>query len=428
MPHAQNTESAHAQIETAAITMMPPEQRIERPSSYSLRTHGRSHVSSSGSQTQTTSQSYFGNKSSTPVASPIQPFSVGQALPPKVSPSATGLGAPQTQTVRTPSPNYFGLSIDNAIDPHESAVLPQQNWSPQTSSVRSFGAAIPKHMPLDANPEFEAFRKQADANRGRGFSLSQFHGAVSGMHLPPNQAARRPQPPRWHTTGGVEPSEYSFPRMSSISQGVEGGPTTKTQPDANATKELPNVSAGLKRNASSFSMKPPMFLDIGRQASPAQMTTSSPSVPLEQRRSPVSMANDPHSRLSMAHDKPHPPSPAAGQPQRAGTVPTKLEPDNAGMMSPSQLEELMENSPDSDLLILDLRVSPQYAQSRIKEPSISVSRRRFSSERHSTFRSCRRRFKEQRSRRGSLTGRIPITSWYTMPSHQTSEMHCLPRT
>jgi protein-tyrosine phosphatase len=36
------------------------------------------------------------------------------------------------------------------------------------------------------------------------------------------------------------------------------------------------------------------------------------------------------------------------------------------MMSPSQLEELMENSSDSELLILDLRVSPQYAQSRIK--------------------------------------------------------------
>jgi protein-tyrosine phosphatase len=36
------------------------------------------------------------------------------------------------------------------------------------------------------------------------------------------------------------------------------------------------------------------------------------------------------------------------------------------MMSPGQLEELMEKSPESDLLILDLRVSPQYAQSRIK--------------------------------------------------------------
>jgi protein-tyrosine phosphatase len=36
------------------------------------------------------------------------------------------------------------------------------------------------------------------------------------------------------------------------------------------------------------------------------------------------------------------------------------------MMSPAQLENLIEHTPDSDILLLDLRVSPQYAQSRIK--------------------------------------------------------------
>src|SRR5262249_36575902 len=87
-----------------------------------------------------------------PMASP------GLSRPPAASPGV----APG---VRCPSPNYFGLVVDPAEDARESTVVPGHNWSPPTSSIRSFATAIPKHLPLDANPEFEAFRRQADLNR-----------------------------------------------------------------------------------------------------------------------------------------------------------------------------------------------------------------------------------------------------------------------
>jgi len=68
----------------------------------------------------------------------------------------------------------------------------------------------------------------------------------------------------------------------------------------------------------------------------------------------------------MTHNRAEPPSPALHHNQRAETVPAKLEAGGPSMMSPAQLEDLIEHAPESDVLILDLRVSPQYAQSRIK--------------------------------------------------------------
>jgi hypothetical protein len=364
MPH-NNTDVGYPQIDSAAITMMPPEQRMmDRSSSYTMRTHGRSQLGSSHSQTQTTPQPFRSSKSTnTPLASPLQPFSVGQAYPPNLSPSANGFAS--AQVVRPSSPNYFGLSIDNAIDPHDSAVLPRENWSPQTSSVKSFGTAIPKQMPLDANPEFEAFRRQADANRGRGgFSLSQFSGAISGTPLGSTPSALpRPRPSRWHTQGN-EASEYSFPRMPS-SRSVEGVSSSNMDLDTDSSqgKDSAHVSDESKPKPA-LSKNPPMFLNIGRQESPSSF--SMPSAAQAPSRPPLSDPKDPHSRLSMGHNKADPPSPGVNHPHRADTVPSKLEPGAPGMMSPVQLEVLMENTPEADILILDLRVSPHYAESRIK--------------------------------------------------------------
>lgn len=380
MPHeTYNTDNRYPQIDSATIKMMPPEPRLsERPSSYTMRTNSRSQVGSSHSQTQIASQPQFrANKtSSTPLASPIQPFSVGQPYPPKLSPSANGNGlATATQIARTPNPDYFGLSIDDAIDPPESAVLPRENWSPQTSSVKSFGAAIPKQMPLDANPEFEAFRRQADANRGRGFSLSQFSGAISGTPLGMSStpsAVQRPRPPRWHTThGGNESTDYSFPRMPpipSIAKSVEGAIQSDVVTDKSSAQTKDRYVGTDAKPKPAFALNPSMFLNLDRrQESPFNFDPSKSPAPSELRRQNHGTASDAHSRLSMSHDKAAPSSPHANQQsRRADTVPTKPESDGPGMMSAVQLEELMEHTPQSDVLILDLRVSPQYAQSRIK--------------------------------------------------------------
>ncbi|OIW22926.1 hypothetical protein CONLIGDRAFT_562991, partial [Coniochaeta ligniaria NRRL 30616] len=333
----------------------------------------------SHSQTQTTSHPHRANKSSTPLASPRQPFSVGQVCPPRLSPSAT-----HGQDAGTPSPNYFGLSIDTATDPHESAALPRENWSPQTSSVRSFGAAIPQQLPLDANPEFEAFRRQADANRGRGFSLStsQFGRSIPLAGTPSSStpsASARPRPSRWHTQGS-ETSGAPFPRVSGLAAGarsVECAAPARMDIDHASVHDSTSVSANSRRSPPTSltpsltnppsmnrpSMHPPSFLNMGRHESPARIDSpfAAPG-----GRPNISQISDQHPRLSMTHNRADPPSPAANHVHRADTVPTKLEAGGPSMMSPAQLEDLMEHTPSSELLILDLRVSPQYALSRIK--------------------------------------------------------------
>lgn len=363
---------------------MPPEQRMERmerPSTsfFTMKTPARSQPVSSHSQTQTTSHSHRANKSSTPLASPRQPFSVGQVYPPRLSPSAT-----HVQDAQTPSPNYFGLSIDTAVEQPDSTVVPRENWSPQTSSVKSFGAAIPQQLPLDANPEFEAFRRQADANRGRGFSLStsQFGRSIPLIGTPSAStpsAAARPRPPRWHTQG-PETSGASLPRVSGLAAGsksVECAVPARMDVDQDNQPDSAYVSADSKRN-STASLNPtstdpprsdrpvlsqPSFFNMGRQESPARL--ESPFSPPD-GRSNLAKLDDLHPRLSMTHSRPDPPSPALNHVHRADTVPAKLGSGGPSMMSPAQLEDLMEHAPESDLLILDLRVSPQYAQSRIK--------------------------------------------------------------
>ncbi|KAB5513272.1 hypothetical protein GE09DRAFT_1162960 [Coniochaeta sp. 2T2.1] len=314
--------------------MMPPEQRMqhmERPTTsfFTMKTPGRSQPSSSHSQTQTTSRP---NKSSTPLASPRQPFSVGQNYPPGREAS---------------SPNYFDLSIEPAADPLESAALPRENWSPQTSSVKSFGAAIPQQLPLvEGNPEFEAFRRQADANRGRGFSLStsQFGRSMPLIGTPAAStpsAAARPRPPRWHTQSGA------------VARSVE----------ADSTHDSAYVSADSKRGSSTSLNAPPSFFNQGRHESPLHF--GSPFAP-PGGRSHIAQVDDRHPRLSLTHNRVDPPSPALHQNVRADTVPAKLDAGGPSMMSPAQLEDLIEHTPESDVLILDLRVSPQYAESRIK--------------------------------------------------------------
>lgn len=376
-PHDRtDVGSTHADY-FAVIKMMSPEprmERLDRPSAgsfFNIKTPGgRSQPGSSHSQTQTTSHPRA-NKSSTPISSPRQPFSVGQMYPPKLSPSAS-----HGQDARTPSPNYFGLSIEPTAGPLESAALPRENWSPQTSSVKSFGAAIPKQLPLDANPEFEAFRRQADANRGRGLSLStsQFGRSIPLSGTPSAStpsAAARPRPPRWHTQGS-ETSVAALPRVSEpppAPRSVECAVPARMDVENDSTHDSAYVSSDSKRSSStSLNAQPVLnassFFNMGRQhESPDHLAT--PFAAPDGRLHLIN-TDERHPRLSMTHNRADPPSPGPRQSRRADTVPAKLEDGGPSMMSPAQLEDLMEHNPESEILLLDLRVSPQYAQSRIK--------------------------------------------------------------
>lgn len=313
------------------------------------------------------------------MASPRGPLSVGQPYPPKLSPSATPrhhLTTPvsqlNAQSARTPSPNYFGLQVEASVDGNESGALPRENWSPASSSVKSFGAAIqPQQLPLDANPEYEAFRRQADANRGKsGFNLGSSHwGAGTPLAVGPSGApVVRPLPPRWHTHGSEISTHLPPTRPSSHS--VELGKAKEAltdkmdvDTDTNSTHDSAYVSSDSKR-ASEASMNPPSFLNLPRYESPAQFES-----PFE-KRSGLSKVDDRHPRLSMIQGKADPPSPDPERgpkgPARSDTVPVTLDHGAPGMISPTQLSDLLAAPSKSEVLLLDLRVSPQYAQSRIK--------------------------------------------------------------
>ncbi|KAH8884892.1 phosphatases II [Thozetella sp. PMI_491] len=351
--------------------MMPPEQRSsDRTSYYTMKTPGRSQPASSpsrASHSRSNSQTFFPvNMSNSPMGSPRMPHSVGQTYPPKLSPGVTRVTG---QEARTPSPNYFGLAVEPIADPRDSGVLPRDNWSPPTSSVKSFGAAIPKQLPLDANPEFEAFRRQVDLNRGRGgFNLSTSHfGGVGAITIPTAStpsALQRPRPPRWHThdSNASETSLSRVPGAARPGSKLADGGNPKLDADADSLHDSAYVSGDSKRN-SEASLNPPSFLSIGRFESPANF--EGPFTAPDQKRLNLTKIDDRHPRLSLIPDNAEPKLTGLNMKPRADTVPLKLESGGPAMMAPAELKELLEKGNADDVLLLDLRVSPQYAESRI---------------------------------------------------------------
>ncbi|KAI0407093.1 hypothetical protein F4802DRAFT_68180 [Xylaria palmicola] len=308
----------------------------------SLSHHG--HNQHNPRHLQSNLQSFRSNRTSTPMASPRNPNSGGQPYPPsvKVSPSPAS-------DARTPSPNYFGLSVDRRGDLGDSADAPiLNNWSPHSSSVKSFGAAIPKQVPLEANPEFEAFKRQVDANKAAGFSLS-------GAYFAPSSAISRPPPPRRPTNQSDVASE------ASTSKSVTTRPRDLTlgqaDADTDSLHDSAYVSSDSKRN-SEVSLHAPSFA-MPRFESPASV--DSPFEPM--RRVTLSKGDDRQSRLSLPHNKVE----GLGDTTkpRSETLPPAPENSAPGSLLPSELKSLLRDVPESDYLLLDVRVATLYAQSRI---------------------------------------------------------------
>lgn len=302
------------------------------------------------------SQSYFSLKpTSTPNSSPRAPYSVGQQHPPKLSPNANrGIA----QDARSPSPNYFGIAIETTTaDPRDTALLPHENWSSPTSSVKSFVAAIPKQLPLDANPEFEAFRRQIDANRGKGgFNLSSGHFNItsSSSHGPPvstPSTLQRPRPPRWHTHGN-DVSDISLNRPSRLGLGdLDSKNVSEPASGHLQDSAYGSVDSNIGQLGSS---NPPVSLAMPKLSLPGLpgWKTANPDIGFPagiQAPRPI-LSPSPTSRSQTA-------SPATGQ------VPGK---DTPAMMPPADLKSLLEKDYGAEVLLLDIRVSPQYAQARVR--------------------------------------------------------------
>lgn len=223
-------------------------------------------------------------------------------------------GPATKEKARPSSPNYFALAVESGGDPSDSGVKPNSNWSPPTSSIRSFNASTPKHIPVEANPDFEAFRRQTERNHS--FNLS--HGNLSYFASTPG-------------AGGAS-QDYT------TAKGDGNVPRTSIQNTGSAQQEAPS------------------FFDMPQQQSPMAMPQMQmPPVPTK------------HFGLSFPGNRPSPPlsQPQSGQvPRRSGTLPPVLE-DEPSIISAKELRDLLKKVPESKRLILDLRVTPQYSQSRI---------------------------------------------------------------
>lgn len=300
------------------------------------RTYSHSHSHSQSSRSSKVT------KSTTPAASPRAPYSVGQNHPPKGSP----VRAPDA---RATSPNYFGLVIDSAHDPRDSA-LARDNWSPASSSIKSFQAALPKHVTLDSNPEFEAFKRQADMNRGKSFALSTSHYVQTTT----SPAPVRPRAPRWHTHASDAGSETpSFPRVMSS---AKDRPTSRMGVDQDSLHDSAYISSGSNRNSES-SFFPLQLPNVPKFESPRPMD-------IQSQRTSLTRAEDRDPRLSIMEHRPDPPSPKMGDINRAATFPITLESGQPAMITSPDLKSLME-SQSSQLLLLDIRSSQNFAASRI---------------------------------------------------------------
>ncbi|KAF2995783.1 hypothetical protein E8E14_003180 [Neopestalotiopsis sp. 37M] len=334
--HTRNSDRNPAS--TTPHYTMKTSTRPQMGSAHSSHSLHRARLSQSGSQSLRP-----GNKSTTPLTSPRMAHSVGQPFPP----AASKMSPVVTTEVRAPSsPNYFGLAVEPTED-RDSAQAPHSNWSPPTSSVKSFGAAIPMQMPLDANPEFEAFRRQADANRGQSFQLGSSHFAMQ----PPSTS--RPLPPRRSTNQGSNPFDAAMARPV-----LNKAASSRMDIDTDSFHDSAYVSADSKRN-SEGSLNAPSFFDIPQHESPVQ--TDSPFQPV--RRSNLSNVEAMQPQLSMPSNRTH--SPMGTAKPRHETMPTTLE-GGPGLMTPAQLEVILTTKSEDEYLLLDVRVSTHYAQSRIK--------------------------------------------------------------
>lgn len=313
-----------------------PHAAKSSPDVYS--SHGRSHSRSS---------SYArGSKPTTPLASS---HAVGQ-IHPAQSPN---LFPAKTPPAREPSPNYFGLVPESSVDSLESRVsplMPRENWSPHSSSIKSLTAAIPNPVQISGNPDYEAFKKQVDANRGGSFALSTSHFGVTAGETP----MARPRPrPRWHTHSSDIPAALASQRMAKESStsrmdidqdtGPESGPVS-SEADPTFDGSLPAFPT--TRNLPGLGSFTPFGKPIEKATLPLKTTDKQSSVSIPPNKSNVLSSNPPTQPKTESHH---------GRLEGTSLIPA------------IQLKQMMEESEsNSDLLILDIRVSQQYFQARIK--------------------------------------------------------------
>jgi hypothetical protein len=250
---------------------------------------------------------------------------------------------------RTPSPNYFGLSVDpnaNAdIFASSAAQHIHSNWSPPSSNVRSTAAASPRVIPVDQNPEFEQFRRQSENNKG--FALGRFDFGTPSATLAPS--------PRDNYFGTMQAPLAPGSTKPSASYNDHLKDTKETELENDSKPRSPKRM--LSSDASLFPERqrresPASFIDqegFGQRAEQlaefVEDRNPRPSLPPRRSLHPVSIPT-----------------------HRAETLPASIDgdakTDGPTMATPQYIVNILESAVE-EVLLLDLRVSTQHAKARI---------------------------------------------------------------
>ena len=272
------------------------------------------------------------------------PSAQSSTMPPFFSsPRLPTPGAAQAHGAKTPSPNYFGLQSHDAggymnDGPQHSA----QNWTSPSSAIHSTAAASPTVIPHDQNPEFEAFMRHSQSN---SFQLGDFNGGGSGSF--------KMNPPAPRLTANPMP----------ITKGANTATRDSAPPSSRSREMLHPAAAELsqspKRMLSPGSLTHP---ELTRRGSPATLIASDHATGKHHRDgSPP----DRHPRVKLPLDKSFVGSSGMAK-HRAETLPLKEDPESQLFTTSQHVVNLITSAVEQTL-ILDLRVSTQYAQSHIRD-------------------------------------------------------------
>ena len=286
--------------------------------------------------------------STTPLGFPSRtPNSVGQH---SAGRSSKTLPPHALRAPRSPSPSYFEYVTDPSSNPPNSNAgnHVKKNWSPPSAGDRPGTVAPLQNCTLESQSRFENFRKQSETNPfdlSHG-SLSQFSGGTGGsqpstVEQVPDQSHRRrnlPSPHSQQTPAGVGPFVEN--------QGFIGI-------DESSSRDVRQLLS----KTSDF--QEPAFFDVPRIESPANASASDLSKVQETQLSHI---DERHPRNSLPHNRVEP---LAHIVQRSETLPSSVSRDEPAMVAPQDFVKILQDHLPQDLLLLDLRVFPQYSKSRI---------------------------------------------------------------
>ncbi|KAK5135225.1 hypothetical protein LTR08_005474 [Meristemomyces frigidus] len=270
-------------------------------------------------------------------------------MPPFAQPRLVTPLERQASHPKTPSPNYFGFQTNDTGDT-------QNHWSPPSSTVRSTAAASPSVVPVDQNPDFDAFRRQSDGSKA--FNLGGLGGTFK-MNAPPVAVSRA----KLVRTASKTASGQSATSTKTFSEardmplgGTRAGSLASLGSLDPATAELSRSPKRLLSPGSVAQVEPirkgspATFIDNGEPERAQSTQVRSPSVP--RFPLPLDDMSAPHGLLRVHKAETFPATTSGAQPGEQLLV------------TPQHVVNLMESKPE-EILLLDIRVLTMYATAHI---------------------------------------------------------------